>query len=70
MQKQIWWSSALLVAMSCTSAWSAESGDGLTKTRPEMKKRIEGLKKREARIPLPELTPEEVAPEETGAAGH
>ena len=55
------WSGALCIAAVCASSWGAEIGSGLTKTRPEMKKRIEALKEREARIPLPALTAEEVA---------
>lgn len=56
-----WWNVALCaVAMSATS-FGAEPGDGLTKTRPEMKKKIEALKQRESRIPLPALTEAEIA---------
>ncbi len=56
-----WWNVALCaVAMSATS-FGAEPGDGLTKTRPEMKKKIEALKQRESRIPLPALTDAEIA---------
>jgi alkylhydroperoxidase family enzyme len=56
-----WWSGTLCIATLCGSGWAAEIGTGLTRTRPEMKKRIEALKEREARIPLPPLTAEEVA---------
>jgi len=56
-KKQIWCSA--LLATVCASALAAEVD--LARTRPEMKKRIEGLKQREARIPLPALTPEEIA---------
>ena len=56
-----WWSGALCVAIVSANGWSAETGTGLTKTRPEMKRTIEALKGREARIPLPALTPEQVA---------
>ena len=42
-------------------AWGAEAAPELMMTRPEMKRQIEALKHREARIPLPSLTPEEVA---------
>lgn len=55
------WSGALIVASACAGSWAAEINSGLTKTRPEMKKRIEALKEREARIPLPALTAEEIA---------
>lgn len=55
------WSGAWCIAAVCASGWAAEINSGLTKTRPEMKKRIEALKEREARIPLPALTPEEIA---------
>jgi alkylhydroperoxidase family enzyme len=55
------WSGALCIAAICSSGWGAEINSGLTKTRPEMKKRIEALKEREARIPLPALTAEEIA---------
>ncbi len=52
----------MCVTVACASGWSAEKSDfGLTKTRPEMKRTIEGLKQREARIPLPALTPDEIA---------
>ena len=61
MRIRSWWSGALCVATVCASGWAAEIQTDLTKTRPEMKKRIEGLKEREARIPLPALTAEEVA---------
>ena len=62
MRRLSWLSGAMCVAAACASGWSAEKSDfGLTKTRPEMKQRIEGLKQREARIPLPALTPEEIA---------
>lgn len=54
------WSGALCVAAACASSWAAEIGTGLTKTRPEMKRKIEALKKREARVPLPAMTPEEI----------
>lgn len=60
MRKLQFWS-ALCLASLCAQSWSAEIGDGLTKTRPEMKKQIEGLKNREARLPLPALTAEELA---------
>ena len=56
-----WWSGALCVAIVTANGWCAEIGTGLTKTRPEMKRTIEGLKNREARIPLPALTPDEIA---------
>lgn len=56
-----WWSGALCVAIVTANGWCAEIGTGLTKTRPEMKRTIEGLKGREARIPLPALTPDEIA---------
>ena len=52
---------ALCALAICTNGWSAEVETALTKTRPEMKKTIEGLKLREARIPLPPLTAEEIA---------
>ncbi|MDB5346638.1 MAG: Carboxymuconolactone decarboxylase family protein [Schlesneria sp.] len=55
------WSGALCIVAVCASSWGAEISSGLTKTRPEMKKRIEALKEREARIPLPALTAEEIA---------
>ena len=62
MRRLSWLSGAMCVAAACASGWSAEKSDfGLTKTRPEMKQRIEGLKQREARIPLPALTPDEIA---------
>lgn len=56
-----WWTGALCIATVCASGLAEDARSGLTRTRPEMKKRIEALKKREARIPLPALTPEEVA---------
>jgi alkylhydroperoxidase family enzyme len=56
-----WCLALLIVGVAGAIAWSAEVGDGLAKTRPEMKKRIEALKTREARIPLPALAAEEVA---------
>lgn len=54
-------SGVLCLAALCATSWGAETGTGLTKTRPEMKKRIEALKEREARLPLPALTAEEIA---------
>jgi len=51
----------LFAAALCGTGWAADSTNELTKTRPEMKKRIEALKEREARIPLPALTAEEMA---------
>ncbi len=56
-----WWSGALCVVAACAGSWAAEIGTGLTKTRPEMKRKIEALKKREARIPLLALTPEDIS---------
>ena len=61
MRQLCWWSGVLCVAAACASSWAAEIGTGLTKTRPEMKRKIEALKGREARIPLPTLTPAEIA---------
>lgn len=62
MQKISWLSGVMCVTAACVSGWSAEKSDfGLTKTRPEMKQKIEALKQREARIPLPALTPDEIA---------
>jgi len=60
MRKLCWWSGALCLAAICANGWAAEIGNGLTKTRPEMKRTIEALKGREARIPLPALTAEEI----------
>lgn len=54
-------SSSLAVALIAANAFGADVGSGVTKTRPEMKQRIEALKGREARLPLPPLTPEEIA---------
>lgn len=56
-----WWSGILCIAFATASGWCAEIGTGLTRTRPEMKRTIEALKNREARIPLPALTPDEIA---------
>ena len=61
MRQLCWWSGVLCVAAACASSWAAEIGTGLTKTRPEMKRKIEALKEREARIPLSALAPEEIA---------
>lgn len=52
---------AMCAGALCATGWAAESGNEPTRTRPEMKKRIEALKDREARIPLPPLTAEETA---------
>ena len=48
----------IAVAIS-TSGIAAEIAPA--KMRPEMKRVIEGLKQRESRLPLPALTPEEIA---------
>ena len=56
-----WFSVALLSAMAGTSARGDEPSPRLMTSRPEMKAQIEALKNREARIPLPSLTPEEIA---------
>ena len=56
-----WWCGVLCVAIVAADGWCAEFETGLTKTRPEMKRMIEALKGREARIPLPALTPDEIA---------
>lgn len=61
MRKLVPWSSVLCIAALCLNARGAEVSSSLTKTRPEMKKKIEALKEREARIPLPALTAEEIA---------
>lgn len=61
MRKLTRWSGALYVLAVCATGLSAESESGLTKTRPEMKRKIEALKERESRLPLPALTPEEIA---------
>ena len=53
--------SGALVAAAWAGAWAAEIDTGPAKTRPEMKLRIEGLKQRESRLPLPGLTAEEAA---------
>lgn len=55
------WQCGLFVLAFSASGFAAESEQALTKTRPEMKRRIEALKLREARIPLPALTQEEIA---------
>jgi len=61
MLMRLWFGVALLSAMAGASAWSDETAPPLMTTRPEMKAQIEALKSRQARIPLPALTPEEIA---------
>src|SRR5579871_2312602 len=61
MQNRHWLGGVLCALAMSVNVWAAEVDTSLTKTRPEMKKRIEGLKLREARIPLPPLTAEEIA---------
>ncbi len=55
------WRCGFLFAAITQSGIAAEIEQMPAKTRPEMKRRIEALKSREARIPLPKLTPEEIA---------
>jgi alkylhydroperoxidase family enzyme len=50
----------LLCVLSIVQLSVAGAGD-LTQTRPEMKKRIEALKQRQSRLPLPPPTEEEIA---------
>ena len=54
-----------LLAIALTHRWNVQAADPSTSelatTRPEMKKRIDGLKHRTARLPLPPLTPEDRA---------
>lgn len=53
-----WWLAGLVVASSVMSSYAA---DGPAVTRPEMKKRIEALKSRTARLSLPAPTEQEIA---------
>lgn len=53
------WQCGLCIAVLVSSAAAAEYEPA--KTRPEMKRRIEALKQRESRIPLPALTADEIA---------
>lgn len=55
------WQYSLIVAALTTSGIAAEIAPLPAKTRPEMKRVIEGLKQRESRLPLPALTAEEIA---------
>jgi hypothetical protein len=50
----------LLCVLSIVQLSVVGAGD-LTQTRPEMKKRIEALKQRQSRLPLPPPTDEEIA---------
>jgi alkylhydroperoxidase family enzyme len=52
------WLASLLVVSSVMASYAA---DGPASTRPEMKKRIEALKGRTARLSLPPLTEQEIA---------
>ena len=52
---------ALCAGALCSTGWAADGNYEPARTRPEMKKQIEALKNREARIPLPALTSEETA---------
>lgn len=56
-----WFRGAVCAVTLCSCGWAADSSEEIARTRPAMKKRIEALKEREARIPLPKLTPEELA---------
>lgn len=53
-----WRLASLIVLCSVAASYAA---DGPAPTRPEMKKRIEGLKGRTARLSLPAPTPQEIA---------
>ena len=57
------WSVCLLVLGCGLTAIQAEvaADEGLASTRPEMKKRIEALKERTSRLPLPPPTEQELA---------
>jgi len=55
------WISFVLMAAGLASAADSTPTAGPARTRPEMKKRLEALKGREARIPLPALSAEELA---------
>lgn len=57
------WIPFVLMAAGVASAADSTSSPAPTPalTRPEMKKRLEGLKQREARLPLPPLTADELA---------
>lgn len=52
---------AICAGVICATGWAAESDNEPARTRPEMKRRIEALKDREARLPLPVLTADEIA---------
>lgn len=54
---------AICAGAMCATGWAAGSDNEPARTRPEMKKRIEALKDRAARIPLPALSAEEIASE-------
>jgi alkylhydroperoxidase family enzyme len=60
MSSKTHWLCGLVVGVVATGGLAAEI-ETRAKTRPEMKRRIEALKSREARIPLPKLTAEEIA---------
>jgi alkylhydroperoxidase family enzyme len=53
-----WWQVILILVVSIATSDAQES---IAPTRPEMKKRIEALKDRTARLSLPAPTPEEIA---------
>lgn len=55
------WCGALCTIAFYTNSWAAENSDGPALTRPEMKARIQALKDRTSRLPLPPPTAEEIA---------
>lgn len=58
--QRLTWCGALCAIALCTNGWSADNSDGVALTRPEMKARIQALKDRTSRLPLPP-TAEEIA---------
>jgi alkylhydroperoxidase family enzyme len=56
------WQSVIgLMLLTCVSVLPVATAEELTTTRPEMKKRIEALKNRTSRLPLPPPSSEEIA---------
>ncbi len=59
--QRLTWCAALCTVALFTNGWSAENSGGVAMTRPGMKARIQALKDRTSRLPLPPPTAEEIA---------
>lgn len=59
--RRLTWLGLLWTTALCATGWSADNAGGVAITRPEMKARIQALKDRTSRLPLPPPTAEEIA---------